>query len=139
VCYLADVQYALCLPGALSALLFPDWTIYPAVSFMSIVGFVNHGLLVASGCYAIFDKHFTIHIKHLWRPVSFLAVLVPVMYAFDRHYNANYLFLLWPSPNSPLVAVERICAPYYLVGYAGLVLIFMVVWYGLGMVAKIGR
>lgn len=131
--YLGDVQYALCLPGALAALLFPDWTAYPPLSFMSIVGFVNHGLLVTSGLYLCLEKPFSVHIRHIWRPVTFLCLLVPIMYAFDRAYGVNYMFLLWGPVNSPLALLEQKWQEEYLLGYGILVMLVMVVWYLLGM------
>lgn len=131
--YLSDVQYALCLPGALSALLFPDWVCYPAISFMAIVGFVNHGLLVASGCYLLLEKTFSVNICHIWKPITFLCLLIPIMYAFDTAYGLNYMFLLRGSPGSPLVWIQQEWGGYYLVGYGLMVAMVMIIWYLFGM------
>ena len=38
--------YAFCMPGAVCALLFPDWSAYPAFHFMSVSSFVLQILLV---------------------------------------------------------------------------------------------
>ena len=39
--------YAFCMPGAAFALFFPDWRCYPALSFMTLAGFMGHTLIVA--------------------------------------------------------------------------------------------
>ena len=38
--------YAFCMPGAVCALIFPDWSAYPAFHFMSVSSFTLHILLV---------------------------------------------------------------------------------------------
>ena len=44
--WLSQTLYTLCLPGACCALVFPDWTMYPFFSFVSLHSFLAHALLV---------------------------------------------------------------------------------------------
>lgn len=106
--WLGQVLYALCLPGAWCALLFPDWVEYPFFGFFSLHSFLAHGLIV-------FYIHIqtsagTIHPKlsAIWKPVLFLCVVVPPIYWFDRQFDANYMFLQLPAEGSPLLFLSRI-------------------------------
>lgn len=121
--WLGQVLYALCLPGACAALLFPDWTIYPFFSFVSLHSFAAHGLIVlyivvqtASG--AIRPCLFAV-----WKPVLFLCAVVPPIAWFDSCFHANYMFLQLPSPGSPLVWLAQLVGG----SRAGYLLLFAVV------------
>ena len=41
-----QILYSVCFPGAMCALLFPDWTMFPILHFQSIHSFVYHTLLM---------------------------------------------------------------------------------------------
>jgi len=124
--WMGQVLYTLCLPGALAALLFPDWTRYPAINFMTIHGFLFHGAVVLYIRLALARREIVPDIKKLWKPVVFLCILVPPVYLFNKIFHANYLFINVPSPGSPLVLLERLLGnPGYLIGYAVLILLVM--------------
>ena len=53
------------------------------------------------------------------------AVVIPI-YWFDKRYDVNYMFVNWPSAGSPLVwLADRMGNPGYLIGYAALVFLCM--------------
>lgn len=106
--WMGQVLYALCLPGAWCALLFPDWTNYLFFSFFSLHSFFAHALIVfyihiqtASGI--IHPK-----LSAIWKPIVFLCLVVPPIYWFDRQFDANYMFLQLPSDGSPLLFLSRL-------------------------------
>lgn len=123
--WMGQVLYTLCLPGAMAALLFPDWVAYPAIHFMTIHGFVFHGAVVLYICLALARREIVPSLGELWKPVVFLCVIVPPIYIFNKLVHANYLFINVPSPGSPLVLLEQWFGnPGYLVAYV--VVIFLV-------------
>ena len=62
----------------------------------------------------------------LWQVVLFLTAVVIPIYWFDKRYDVNYMFVNWPSAGSPLVwLADRMGNPGYLIGYAALVFLCM--------------
>lgn len=110
--------YSTCAPGALFALLFPDWTACPAFSYHSIVAFTVHTLLVAYPLMQVCGGDLRPEARQLPRCFGILLALAVPVYLFDRAFHTNYMFLLQPSPGSPL---EWFAAwlgnPGYLLGY----------------------
>jgi hypothetical integral membrane protein (TIGR02206 family) len=101
--FLGQVLYSLCMPGACLALLFPDWTAYPALNYESIFGFLVHGLIVAYAATQLSSGRIKPDIKKIWKPVVFLCVVVPPIYALNKLWDTNFFFVNWPSPGSPLM------------------------------------
>ena len=115
---LGNFLYSTCMPGALFALFFPDWTAYPLLSFHSLLAFVVHTLLV---CYPLMQV-----LAGDLRPEPgligycglLLAGLAGAVYCFDRLVGANYMFLQFPAPGSPLEwFADLLGIPGYLLGY----------------------
>jgi hypothetical integral membrane protein (TIGR02206 family) len=114
--------YSLCLPGTVSALVFPDWTVYPPVHFITIQGFLFHAGIVLYVLCRMESGDIRPDIRKIGKPFLFLLVTVPPIYVFDRIFQANYFFVNVPSPDSPLsVMAGFLGVPGYLFGYAVLV------------------
>lgn len=115
---LGNFLYSTCMPGALCALLFPDWTMYLPFSFNSIVPFIAHTLITAYPAMLLSGGDLQKDAKLLPRCFAILVVLAAPVYFFDRHFGANYMFLLVPSPGSPLEwFASFLGVPGYLLGY----------------------
>jgi len=122
-----EILYSLCLPGAVAALLFPDWTMYPVHSYQLIQSFVVHGLHIAFVIMPLVGSDIRPSAKNLWRPVLFLAVVLPPLYFLNKAWNTNFFFLNAGSQGSPLDLLIRLMGnPGFLIGYAG---ILAVVWF----------
>ena len=113
--------YAFCMPGAAAALLFPDWSYYPALHFMTLCSFALHILVF---CYILMQVpcgDIRPDAKSLPQCLgAMLAAAIPVD-VFDVLTNTNYLFLNWPSPGSPLELFAFLGRPGYLLGYIPLI------------------
>lgn len=110
--------YSTCMPGALAAILFPDWTAYPAFSYHSIVAFTVHTLLVAYPLMQVLAGDIRPGVRYLPRCLGILAALAAPVYVFDRLTRRNYMFLLWPAKGSPLEWFAGLLGnPGYLLGY----------------------
>ncbi|MDR0346811.1 MAG: YwaF family protein [Coriobacteriales bacterium] len=126
----AELLYSLSVPGALAALLFSDWNIYPLANFFCQQSFFIHFfefsypiLLVASG---ELRPRFT----QLWRCVAYLLVVTPPIYFFNHSFDTNFFFLNEAAPGSPLAFLQsNLGNPGYIFGFAALVLAVWLVMY----------
>ncbi|MCR5663371.1 MAG: YwaF family protein [Oscillospiraceae bacterium] len=97
--------------GAWAALLFPDWLrAYPFWNYLSVAGFMEHGLISLYGASILVKDAEAPEPKRLLlcdlRDSSlFLLVGAALMYRFDRAVGADYWFLAGPSVGSPFEAV----------------------------------
>ena len=115
---LGNFLYACCAPGALFALLTPDWTAYPPFSYHSIVGFTVHALLVAYPLMLLCGDELRPEAKYLPRCLAILVCCAVPIWLFNRAFGTNYMFLMQPAPGSPLEwFASFLGVPGYLLGY----------------------
>ena len=132
--YLREVSLMLIAPGAVFALLFPDWTYMPLLSMMSVIGFAGHTLLVAIPLMMLHTGMVRPEGRHFWYPFVFLAAVCPPIYAFDRAFRCNYMFLRQPVDDTPLAWwADWLGDPGYLLGILLMILVLLVIEYGLAM------
>lgn len=99
--FLGEVMCILCLPGAAAALLFPDWLRYPVINFMSLHSFILHGLLVLMPMMCLAAGDVRPDIRRIYMIFGFLAGAATLVYPVNRAFDSNFLFLGWPSNDSP--------------------------------------
>lgn len=121
--------YSLGIIGAALALLFPDWNRYPQWNYMNLTGFAVHGGLILYGVWQLAGKTVRPRITAMWKPVLFLAVVVPPIYLFDRFFGTNYFFLMNGSPGSPLQILAEQFGAAYIPAYSVLVLAVITIEY----------
>lgn len=125
--WLGQVLYTICLPGTVLALLFPNWNFYPVLHFITLEAFLFHMGIVWYVAGELASHEIRPNLARLWQVVLFLSVVVAFIYWFDKKYDVNYMFVNWPSAGSPLVwLAEKMGNPGYLIGYAALVFLCMV-------------
>lgn len=135
--YFGEIAFVLIMPASIAALLFADWTIYyPVLNFINLHSYLWHGLLVLYPILLMRAKEISPSIKHLQWVISFLCVVVPPIYFFDKRFGCNYFFVNWPVSESPLSWLASFMGnPGYLVGYAVMavsviVLLYLFIWIG---------
>lgn len=122
----ATFLYALTLPGAAIALIFPGWTNDPVGSFLHIHSFVFHALLVAFIWPLIICKQLDIRPRDLWRAVLFLLIIVPPIYMYNHTFQTNFMFLNRPVAGTPL---QWLYDAFGATGYlASLTLVICLLW-----------
>lgn len=122
--WLGQVLYTLCLPGTVVALLFPDWSFYPAIHFVSVEAFLFHMGIVVYVCFQLYSHGIVPDLRKIWQVLLFLTITVVPVYFFDRAFHVNYMFVNWPSAGSPLEWLASFMGnPGYLAGYAVLVIV----------------
>jgi len=125
-----EILYCLGMPGALAALLFPNWNSYPQINFMNIYSFLTHGLIVIYPLMLLFSGRWRPNIRNYIRVWIFLAVVIPVAWIVNERYKINFLFLNTPSKGSPLVSIYNLTGDkWYLVGFAVTILIVNLIMY----------
>lgn len=119
--------YSVCMPGALFALLFPDWTAYPIFSYRSVLSFAAHALLVAYPLMLVLGRELRPSLRLLPRCLAILLAMAIPVYVFDRLTGLNFMFLLRPSGGSPLEWFSVLLGvPGYLLGYIPMIVI---IWF----------
>ena len=127
--YLGEVGLVLLMPGAVTALVFPDWTMYPIVNYMSLHSFVWHSLIIAYPLILNMTGRIHPRFKHIWYPVSFLCVVVPLIFLFDIKTRTNYFFINVPLNGTPLEWMYEEFGAYWRVAYAVTILAVIVLVY----------
>ena len=122
--------YCLGMPGALAALLFPNWTMCPLFNFIHINSFVSHGLIVAYPIILLRANELNPNYKRLPSCLLYLLIASTPIYFLNKILNTNFFFLNSPSEGSPLVSLENwLGNPGYIVGMLFMVLICWIVLY----------
>lgn len=119
--FLGEVMCIACMPGALAALLFPDWTKYPVINFMNLHSFIIHGILVLVPVMLMAAGEFQPKLRRIYMVLGFFVVVVPIMMWVNLRLDTNFMFLELPSRGSPF---ERV---YQTLGYSGYLLVYGIV------------
>lgn len=128
--FFAEVSLVLIMPGALGAILFPDWNYRPFFNWLCFMCFFTHTLLVLIPLIYYTRGKTDISFRHFWYPYAFLGVVTPLIYLLDKKTNTNYMFLMYPVANSPLSLTRDIAGKkYYILGLVVLVTIALLVEY----------
>ena len=121
-----EFLFAVGLPGALAALLFPGWTALPPGSYLSVHSFLFHILLLASVLLPLSAGEIRPDVRRLPGCAGTMLFLLPMTAAVNRHFDTNFFFLTLPGAGNPLAfAAER----WGIGGYtAALVLVCLLLW-----------
>ena len=123
--------------GAWAALLFPDWLDVPFWNYLSVSGFMAHGLLSVYGAALLVRQAEAADRRGLFRhdlsdSLLFLGLGAAAMALFDRATGTNYWFMAGPSADSPFLGVwESGGYGGYLTAYLLTAAAVTALWYGL--------
>lgn len=128
--WIGQTIFAACLPGTIAALLFPNWTVYPAFSLLSIQGFLYHAVLL-SYCLGMLSGGFCEpRISRIWKPILFLGIIAVPIAWFNQKFHTNYMFLKAPSDGSPLIMLSNLIGKqWYVLGLVVVVILTMCIMY----------
>jgi len=112
-----ELLYALCLPGAVIALLFPGWQEMPPANFIHIHSFLCHILLALYPVMLLAGGELRPDIRRLPKCAALLLLACALIYPLNLALGTNFFFLHYPGSGNPLVwFYERLGSPGYLVG-----------------------
>ena len=128
--FFAEVSLVLIMPGSVAALLFPDWTYRAFWSYLPLLCFFTHSLIVFLPLVFLIRGKVHVTFKHFWYSYIFLLTVVPPIYLFNIRTGQNYMFLSYPPANSPLKWLcEFTGEKYYLIGLLALITVILIVEY----------
>ena len=108
---IAELLYAVCMPGAAIALVSPSWTQVPINNFLHIDSSLTHVLLILFPVLLLWGG-FTPSLKRLWKVVLILAALCVPIYIIDIILNEDFFFLNGDNTNPVLVFLGDIFPDY---------------------------
>lgn len=99
---LDNFLYAICIPGALAALLAPTWIELPITSLMHLHSFTIHILLATYPIMLVVGKDIVPDIKQLPKCVLFTLLMAIPIYFVNVVCDTNFMFLMKADPGNPL-------------------------------------
>lgn len=127
--FLGEIAVTLNLPGAIAAVLFPDWTEYPLFSFMNLMNYATHFTFVLYPLLIYRHKEVHLAFRHMWYEAVYLAAVCIPLYYFNVHFGTNFMFLNEPVP--PLDQITAVFGPQgYIPGLCLLMLVWLIAVYG---------
>ena len=136
---LGQFLYALTLPGAALALLFPDWAGQPLFGFITVSSFLLHFLLVLYPLMQAAAGEIRPELRRLPGCIGQMLLLALPVYVFNKLYNTNSMFLNLPPAGSPLALFAFLGRPGYLLGYIPLALGVWALLYGREFARLLGK
>lgn len=100
--------YYFAIPGALLALLFPNWTELPAWNFFHIHSFAIHILLVLYPLLLVTTGRVSTELKAALKGVLLLVVMAIPVYFLNLLWDTNFMFLMEPDSGNPLELFEKL-------------------------------
>ena len=99
--------YYIGVPGAMLALLFPNWTALPCVNFFHIHSFIVHLLLVMYPLILVASGEVKPNIRTMPKCVLLLIGLAIPAYILNLIFDTNFMFLMSPETGNPLGLFEQ--------------------------------
>ena len=100
--------YFFCIPGAMLALLFPNWTEVPFLNFFHLHSFIVHGLLVMYPLLLITSGQLKLKFSDMPKSIGLLILLAIPIYFLNLLWDTNFMFLMEPDTGNPLELFERL-------------------------------
>ena len=131
--FLLELMVVMFLPAAIMALIFPTTTRLPVLNFFTFHQYFFHSLIIAYILGRFFAGETSMTYPGLWKSIAAILCLVGVMYAVDRVFNRNFMFLVYNENNPLLKKISDTCGDgfRYTLGLICFAIIAVHVFYGL--------
>ncbi|MBO4235832.1 MAG: TIGR02206 family membrane protein [Firmicutes bacterium] len=123
----AAYVYGMSMPGALCALIFPNWTNFPLIHFSSINSFTIHAELILFALLAVTSGRLVPNIKKIPKLFAVIVAMAIPIYFLNKAWGTNFMFISDPSPGSPLMPLYDMFGDGYVIAAAVLLLIVWVI------------
>ena len=100
--------YAICIPGALAALLAPTWVELPILNFMHIHSFTVHILLATYPIMLVSGGDIVPDIKLVPKAILFTCILAIPIFIVNLLLDTNFMFLMYAEAGNPLLLFEEL-------------------------------
>ncbi len=125
---LSNFLYAVCLPGALAALLFPGWSTLPLDSAMHLHSFTTHILLALYPIVLMAAGELRPGYRMIPKCLGLLALMAVPIYGLNSLLNCNFMFLMSAPVGNPLYWFETHWGS-HLLGFPVLITAVLLVMY----------
>lgn len=113
---LREILFAICMPGAFFALLFPGWAYLPIKNALCIHSFLAHILLFLYP-FLLLLGGFTPKLSRFLKALPFCLPVVGAVYFMNLRLDTNFMFLRYAGEGNPLSLFEHFLGtPGYLLG-----------------------
>ncbi len=123
-----NILYALCLPGAFVALIFPSWQALPIFNMMHLHSETVHIMLVLYPV-LLLAGGFRPDVKQLPKAFGFLLGAGVLAMCLNKLWGTNFMFLARTDGISILEAISSVFGSAYILGLVCLVIIVWAVLY----------
>ena len=100
--------YYFAIPGAMLALLFPNWTQLPVLNFFHIHSFTIHILLVLYPLLLVTTGQAQTDLRSAFQGVLLLVAMAIPVYFLNLLWDTNFMFLMRPDSGNPLEMFEKL-------------------------------
>lgn len=100
--------YFFCIPGAMLALLFPNWTEVPFFNFFHLHSFIVHALLVIYPLLLITSGQLKLKFSDMPKSIGLLVLMAIPVYFLNLAWGTNFMFLMQPDSGNPLELFEKL-------------------------------
>ena len=100
--------YYFAIPGAMLALLFPNWTKMPVWNFFHIHSFTIHILLVLYPLLLVTTNQVSTDLRSALKGVALLIAMAIPVYFLNLLWDTNFMFLMEPDSGNPLEFFEKL-------------------------------
>jgi hypothetical integral membrane protein (TIGR02206 family) len=100
--------YYFAIPGAMLALLFPNWTKMPVWNFFHLHSFTIHILLVLYPLLLVTTNRVSTDLKSALQGTALLAAMAVPVYGLNLLWGTNFMFLMKPDSGNPLELFEKL-------------------------------
>ena len=100
--------YYFAIPGAMLALLFPNWTETPVWNFFHLHSFTIHILLVVYPMLLVTTGQVATDLKSAFQGVGLLVAMAIPVYGLNLLWDTNFMFLMEPDSGNPLELFEQL-------------------------------
>lgn len=125
---LGNFLYLVCIPGAISALLFPTWTSLPLNNFMHLHSFTVHILLILYPVVLTSGGDIRPRGRDFFPCLLLLAAMAVPIFFINLLCDTNFMFLMYAEPGNPLEWFQNTCGN-HLIGFPVLIAAVMAVMY----------
>lgn len=103
---LDNFLYLICIPGALAALLFPNWTTLPLQNIYHIHSSIVHILLVLYPLVLALNGRMQLDVKEVPKSLGLLVLMAIPIYGLNLLLGTNFMFLMRADDGNPLALFE---------------------------------
>ena len=100
--------YYFSIPGAMLALLFPNWTEMPFWNFFHLHSFTIHILLVLYPLLLVTTNQVSTELRSACKGVLLLVAMAIPVYFLNLLWDTNFMFLMEPDSGNPLEMFEKL-------------------------------